>query len=96
MVVADPRITNFPALEARSTLGVVPQLAADEACQSRIQDLLHGARPEFRQLRVTSQRGTVTMSGRVSSFYLRQLAIRCCQQAAGAFHINDQLQVGTA
>jgi osmotically-inducible protein OsmY len=67
----------------------------DEVCQNRIQLLLQGTRPEFRQLQIESNHGTVTVKGRVASFYLRQVAIQCCQQAAGAFRINDQLQVGT-
>lgn len=69
---------------------------SDEVCQNRIQHLLQGARPEFRKLQITTNRGTVTLEGRVASFYLRQLAIQCCQQAAGALRIDDQLQVGTA
>ncbi len=66
----------------------------EEVCQNRIQQLLQGTRPEFRQLQIESNCGTVTVKGRVASFYLRQVAIQCCQQAAGVFQINDQLQVG--
>lgn len=66
---------------------------SDEVCQNRIQQMLYGSRPEFRNLRITSNRGTVTVQGRVASFYLRQLAIQCCQRAAGVFRIDDQLQV---
>ena len=96
MVLAAPGMTNVSLLEAVPTSGVrtPQQVRTDELCQNRIQLLLQGARPEFRNLRITSDRGTITLAGQVRSFYLRQLAIRCCQQVVGVFHINDQLQVG--
>jgi osmotically-inducible protein OsmY len=95
MVVVSQGVRGRDVLESLTVTSSVPT-SSDLACQDRIQNLLQGERPEFRHLQVTTHRGTVTMQGRVSSYYLRQLAIRCCQQAAGAFHINDQLQVGTA
>jgi len=66
----------------------------DHACRERILDLLNGQRQqEFREVQISTERGIVTLRGRVASFYLRQLCIRCCQQVVGV-HINDQLQVG--
>jgi osmotically-inducible protein OsmY len=92
MIVAAP----LSLLESRPTPSVVAQHSnSDEVCQNRIQHLLHGARPEFRNLQVTSNHGIVTVEGRVASYYHRQIAIQCCRQAAGVFRINDQLQVGT-
>jgi osmotically-inducible protein OsmY len=89
-------LETLPLLDSLPAPGAVPQNPnSDEVCQNRIQYLLQGARPEFRSLQITSNHGTVTLEGRVGSFYLRQLAIQCCHQAAGVFRINDQLQVGT-
>lgn len=97
MVVVAPGMSSVSLLESLPTAGVTaPHSLSDEACQHRIQHLLQGARPEFRSLRITSHRGTVTLAGQVRSFYLRQLAIRCCQQVGGVFRINDQLQVAAA
>ncbi len=94
MIVAAPA-TTLSLLETLPTPGISQHSPSDEVCKNRIQHLLNGARPEFRNLQITSDHGTVTVEGRVASFYLRQLAIQCCQKAAGAFRINDQLQVGS-
>jgi osmotically-inducible protein OsmY len=97
MIVAAPASSTLSMLESLPTPSVVSKNSnSDEVCQNRIQHLLHGARPEFRHLQVTSNRGIVTVAGRVASFYHRQLAIQCCQKAAGSNRINDQLQVETA
>ena len=75
----------------------VPVSTPDQICQNRIEGLLRDQpHRELQEIQISSDRGTITMQGRVSSFYLRQLCIRCCQQAAGVLQINDQLQVGTA
>ena len=37
--------------------------------------------------------GTVTLHGRVSSFYERQLCISCCQRIAGVARFIDNLTV---
>lgn len=97
MIVAAPVTTTLSMVESLPVPGVVSQHSiSDEVCKNRLQDLLQGARPEFRNLQITSDRGVVTLEGRVASFYHRQLAIQCCQRAAGVFRINDQLQVGTS
>jgi osmotically-inducible protein OsmY len=71
-----------------------PTHEADALCRNRIQHLLHDQRyQELREIQITSADGVITLQGNVSSFYLRQLCIRCCQQVVGVFRIDDQLQV---
>ena len=86
-----------PATMLRDQDFPLPPTDPDHKCRQQIQELLSGQRQQdFREVLITSERGIVTLQGRVASFYLRQLCIRCCQQVVGGFQINDQLQVGGA
>jgi osmotically-inducible protein OsmY len=50
--------------------------------------------PQLHAVEVRAQQGVVTIQGRVSSFYERQLCIHCCQRVAGVVRLNDQIEVG--
>jgi len=51
--------------------------------------------PIFRDLSVTAELGRVTISGRVSSFYERQIAVSSVRQLAGVVKLTDQIVVDT-
>jgi len=85
---------SFRLDRGTSRLPISASQQADLTRRDLIQNLLDGhQRRELREIQITSEDGTITLQGNVSSFYLRQLCIRCCQQVVGVFHINDQLQV---
>ena len=50
--------------------------------------------PQLHAVEVRAWQGVVTIRGRVSSFYERQLCINCCQRVAGVVQVNDQIEVG--
>lgn len=50
--------------------------------------------PQLHAVEVKARQGIVTIRGRVSSFYERQLCIHCCQRVAGVVQVNDQVEVG--
>ena len=49
--------------------------------------------PFFCNITVRFKSGTATVSGRVRSFYERQLGIVCCQHVPGVHRVVDLLQV---
>jgi osmotically-inducible protein OsmY len=72
--------------------GLIPH--SDRDLERRVKGLL--ARQHLASLRaiqVDSQMGVVTISGRVSSFYERQLCITCCQKLTEVVKLNDQVEV---
>jgi osmotically-inducible protein OsmY len=51
--------------------------------------------PSFRHLHIEANSGTVTVRGRVNSFYEKQLTYQCCRHVAGVFKIVDEIDVVT-
>ena len=49
--------------------------------------------PSLRQIQVASNNGTVTIRGKVTSFYQRQLCINCSRRVAGVVRLIDELTV---
>ena len=49
--------------------------------------------PNLRRIRVDADGGTVTLSGRVNSFYHKQLCIHCSRRVAGVMELIDQIEV---
>jgi osmotically-inducible protein OsmY len=49
--------------------------------------------PAFRHLHIEAQGGTVTLRGKVGSFYEKQLSYQCCSRVAGVVKIVDQVDV---
>jgi len=47
----------------------------------------------LRQIAVHAERGTVTLHGRVSSFYHKQLCLSCCRRVAGVVEVDDRISV---
>ena len=62
--------------------------------QNRVSSYL-GSRhfPAFRELDVHVAKGEVTVSGRLSSFYEKQVAIHACRRVAGVTQLVDRIAV---
>ena len=70
-----------------------PHSNGDGELAKRVGLYLVSARYELSTLMVNSQDGIVRLTGRVPSFYLRQLAVSCAQRVAGVRNVVDELQV---
>ncbi len=49
--------------------------------------------PRLQTIKVHARDGVVVISGRVNSFYERQMCIHCCQRVAGVVQLKDQVEV---
>ena len=68
---------------------------SDRDLEKRIGIFLFGmGRAGLRNLDVQVQNGCAIISGRVHSFYERQLALSCCQRVAGVMIVTDKIEVG--
>jgi osmotically-inducible protein OsmY len=66
----------------------------DQDLQRRVISFLAGRYlPSLRTLQVDVHEGTVTLRGRVASFYEKQVAIHSCQRVAGVRHLVDAVDV---
>ncbi len=67
---------------------------ADCDLENRLQsELSHNQRPSLKRLHVDVAAGIVTLSGRVRSFYERQLAVQCCRRVPGVMQMIDAVEV---
>jgi osmotically-inducible protein OsmY len=57
-----------------------------------VRNQLH-RRSELRHVGVNCEGGIVQLSGRVASFYLKQLCISGSQRVPGVYQLVDQIQV---
>ena len=66
----------------------------DQDLQRRVLSFLAGRYlPSLRTLQVDVHEGTVTLRGRVASFYEKQVAIHSCQRVAGVRNFIDAVDV---
>jgi hypothetical protein len=66
----------------------------DAALARRVRTFLFNRHvPALRQLRVSVDRGIVTLSGRVSTFYEKQLSQASARRVAGVRGVLDQVRV---
>ena len=66
----------------------------DEDVHRRIRNFLHQRRVSaLKRVKIDVCKGTVVISGRVSSFYEKQLCISCCQHVAGVIKLVDEVDV---
>jgi osmotically-inducible protein OsmY len=70
---------------------------ADRDLERRVMSFLEAKHvPGLRYLEVKADQGVVTVSGRVYTFYEKQLCNQCCRRVAGVRQlINDVDVVGT-
>ena len=47
----------------------------------------------LRLIRVAAKNGTIILTGKVQTFYERQLCLSCCQRVAGVLHLVDEIEV---
>ena len=68
--------------------------AHDRDLTRRVANYLLGHKlPTLQHIEVESDRGTVTLRGRVHSFYQKQLCINCSRRVAGVMTLIDQIDV---
>jgi osmotically-inducible protein OsmY len=67
---------------------------ADRDLERRVVSFLFGRHmPGLRHVSVKADRGTVTLHGRVHSFYEKQLCQVCCRRVAGVVKLIDAVDV---
>jgi carbon storage regulator len=70
------------------------QETADRKLERRIRNFLKGlSRPELRDLELEVRNGAAVITGRVRTFYEKQLATSCCQRVAGVLSVLNEVQV---
>ncbi len=70
------------------------QRTIDEDLQQRVVSYLFDRqRPSLRKISVNVDNGTVTLTGKLDSFYEKQLCISSCQRVAGVIRLIDRLDV---
>ena len=66
----------------------------DDDLQFRVESFLRSRHfPDFEQIEVDVQNGSVTLSGILRSYYEKQVAINSCQRVAGVVDLIDNLDV---
>jgi len=69
-------------------------LNTDQDLERRVfQYLLDRRMPGLRQLSVEAHGGTVTLRGRVRTFYEKQLCTNICRRVAGVIRLEDLVAV---
>ena len=68
--------------------------SSDSDLEHRIRIFLGNVGHEsLRHLHVRVSRGVALLTGRVRSFYERQLAISACQRVSGVYQVSDEITV---
>jgi len=57
--------------------------------------LLGRKMPALRHIEVQADNGTVTLRGRVTTFFQKQLCLNCCRRVAGVIDLVDRVDVVT-
>ena len=72
-------------------------MSDDWDLRRRVANYLLGCQmPGLRNIEIKTEGGTVVLSGRVRSFYEKQLCIHCCRRVAGVRKLVDLIEVGSA
>ncbi len=72
----------------------VARKTEDKQLEERVTEYLWGFhRLPLRSISVAADRGTVTLRGRVPSFYEKQLCLGCYPQVEGVARIVDRIEV---
>ena len=68
--------------------------ASDSDLERRIRSFLGNVgQDSLRHLQVRVRSGVALLTGRVRSFYERQLAISACQRVPGVYQVSDEIAV---
>jgi len=66
----------------------------DVDLERRVRNYLVGRHlPGLRRIEVEAQDGVVTITGRVHTYYEKQLCLACCARVAGVLQLVDQVKV---
>lgn len=66
----------------------------DEELQQRVSHFLFSRHfPAFRNLDIEVEKGTVTLTGKVQSYYEKQIAMTSCQHVSGVVSLIDEIEV---
>ena len=107
LTVEKPEEEKWEATLVESRSGHISGLAKRSACQlaqdretadrqleRRIRNFLEGlSLPELRDLELEVRNGAAVITGRVRTFYEKQLATSCCQRVAGVLSVLNEVQV---
>jgi len=70
---------------------------ADHELERRIRNFLGGlSLPALRDLELEVRNGAAVITGRVRTFYEKQLATSCCQRVAGVLNVLNEVQVANS
>ena len=62
--------------------------------RQRVSSFLHSRHfPAFRNFEIEVDRGAVTLTGKVQSYYEKQIAMTSCQNVAGVIKLIDEIVV---
>jgi len=68
----------------------------DQELQFRVQAFLNSRHfPTFEELNVEVHEGEVTLSGALSTYYEKQVAINSCRRVAGVLALIDEIVIAT-
>jgi len=75
-------------------VSITSDVSADVDLERRVANFLAARHlRELRELTVVVRDGVVVLRGRVSTFYVRQLASACCRRVAGVSQVIDHIFV---
>ena len=68
----------------------------DKDVEQRVRTFLNSRHfPAFRWLKVDVENGSVRLSGILTTFYEKQVALNSCQRVAGVLQLIDEIGVGS-
>jgi len=86
---------NFPI--SANPIRINPAESSDQDLEHRVTTFLSiQHRAGLRQLKAEAQGGIVTLRGRVSTFYEKQLSAQLARRVAGVVRLIDEVIVGEA
>jgi hypothetical protein len=87
-------IANQDDNDMRTALESTPKSAADSQLERRVVDTLTALHiPALRSLHINAQEGVVMLSGRVRSYYEKQLAHTRARNVSGVVAVSDAIVV---
>lgn len=90
-------MSNPSTKDVRSTVERDPQSPIDRELESRVRLALAAANlPALRRLDVRARSGVVTLAGRVTSFYEKQVSHCNCRHVTGVIRLVDAVDVVTS
>jgi len=70
------------------------RMEANADVHQRVSKFLHSRHfPAFRNFEIEVDRGAVTLTGKVQSYYEKQIALNSCQNVAGVVSLIDEIVV---